>query len=281
MTRSDWSDWIGRGDRVADTLDAWRAAALAGALELEAAAPQFGDPLPATWNWAYFLAAHRHTSLGPDGHLARGQFMPPVPLPSRMWAAGSFEIGEPAPRIGRSAERVSRIESVESKRGRSGPLCFVAVRHAMGGLEERQTIVYRTAREKGAPAAGFEPGEAASRSRDWQADERMLFRYSALTYNAHRIHYDLDWCRTVEGYPGLVVHGPLLASAMFDLAQTAAAEEGRRIRRFEYRAEAPVFHVETFRACGAPREDGMALWIEGGDGSGRMRGGVSWRPPHG
>ena len=272
-----WKTWIGRTAEAADPLDPWRARALARALGLETPEPQEGEPLSATWHWAYFLEAHSHAALGKDGHLARGTFLPPIDLPSRMWAAGSIAITDSVPRFGSPARRISTIERIEEKTGRSGRLCFVTVRHRMGGLDERQLIAYRTARKPGSRSNAFAPPRQPDRSRDWSADERMLFRYSALTYNAHRIHYDLDWCRKVERYPGLVVHGPLLATALFDLASVIAAEAEEEIVRFEFLAEAPVFHVEDFRACGANAEYGTDLWIEGADGTGRMRGRAVWR----
>ncbi len=276
-TTTRWNAWIGRTAETVDSLDPWRARALARALGLEAPEPEEGDPLSATWHWVYFLEAHSHAALGEDGHQARGTFLPPVELPSRMWAAGSIAITGGSPLVGTPARRISSIERIEEKTGRSGPLCLVTVRHRMEGLDERQLIVYRTARKPGSRLSGFVPPAGSDRSRDWNADERMLFRYSALTYNAHRIHYDLDWCRNVERYPGLVVHGPLLATALFDLASVIAADAGEEIARFEFRAEAPVFHMEDFRTCGATAEHGADLWIEGADGTGRMRGRAVWR----
>ena len=273
----DWTSWLGREAVVNDSIDPWRARALSHALELEGADPGAGDPLPATWHWVYFLESHAHSQLGRDGHLARGAFLPPGELPSRMWAAGSIAVGGEVPRLGSRARRISRIQRVEEKTGRSGPLCFVTVCHSMGGLVEEQLIVYRTVRRKGARAESFAPTATAEWRREWNADERMLFRYSALTFNAHRIHYDLDWCRRVEGYPGLVVHGPLLATAMFDLACGIARSLGKEIAHFSFRAVAPVFHTETFRACGTAAESSAQLWIEGPDGRGRMWGSATWR----
>ena len=281
MAAAESNAWIGRQVRIDDSLDPWRARALSGALGLEAPLPEAGDPLPATWHWAYFLEAHPHAALGEDGHLARGQFLPPVDLPSRMWAAGAITLGSGPPRLGSPARRISRVEHIEEKKGRSGPLCFVTVRHGMGGLDERQLIVYRTGRRPGSLPAGFVPRNRPAWRREWKADERMLFRYAALTYNSHRIHYDLDWCRNVEGYPGLVVHGPLLATAMFDMARVIAGESGKEIARFDFRAEAPVFHTEAFRVCGAPAKGGADFWVEGANGSGRMRGSVTWRQEDG
>ncbi len=266
---------------VEDGLDPWRAQALAGALGLDVSPPGAGDELLPTWHWVYFLEAPPHDRLAPDGHPKRGDFLPDVKLPSRMWAAGSLRVGDP-PRLGQSTRRVSEVASMVEKPGRTGPLVFVTVRHriehAAGvGIEEEQVLVYREPPPPGAPLRkGPEAPGGADWRRGWRADERMLFRYSALIYNAHRIHYDSDYCRDVEGYPGLVVHGPLLASALVELARSVGRERGRRIAGFEYRAEAPVFHVEEFAACARSEEDGLSLWIEGEEGDLRMRGRVRW-----
>lgn len=273
----DYQEWVGRCTQVDDELNPWRAQALAGALELTAEDVVAGDELHPGWHWVYFLEAPRHAELGADGHLARGTFMPPIELPARMWAAGRFRMGESL-RLGTPARRSTRIESITPKTGRSGPLCFVELTHEFrtGGVEpalvETQTIVYRTKSPPGSVARPSQPAPGAAEwQREWRADERMLFRYSALTYNAHRIHFDIDYCRDVEGYTGLVVHGPLLATALCELARAAAAEHGSKLTEFEYRAEAPVFHTEKFTACGRPTEVGGEFWIVGADGSVRMR----------
>ena len=281
--------WVGREAVARDRLDPWRATALALALELETPPPGEGETLPATWHWVYFPAASAHADLGEDGHRAEGGLLPPLVGWDRMWAAGAITLGAGEPRIGERRERQSRIEAIETKPGRSGPLCFLTLGHRIGGLVEQQRLVFRRQAPPGPGGdgagvrwgAGFEPPGAAERSRERRADARMLFRYSALTYNAHRIHYDLDWCRKRAGYPGLVVHGPLLATLLFDLARGWAAETGRSVARFDYRAEAPVFHDEAFRVSGRRVGDGLELWIEGEEGDGRrrgrMRGRVRWR----
>ncbi len=273
--------WLGRSEEVWDPLDPWRAQALAGALGLQCGASGPGDELLPGWHWVYFLEAPSHADLGADGHRKRGEFLPPVELPGRMWVSGRIRL-HTLPRLGSPACRVSRITNVAEKTGRSGPLVFVTVRHEIcangkAGICEDQVIAYRT-RPSGNSSRprGSSRKEVPGFRREWRVDERMLFRYSALLYNAHRIHYDIDYCRKTEGYPGLVVHGPLLATALLDLALVASGENDAGIREFAYRAWSPVFHTEAFAACGRAGDGGLDLWIEGADGSVRMTARASW-----
>lgn len=266
---------------VEDALDPGRAQALTGALGLARPAPRAGDALPLAWHWVYFWDAPAHQELGQSGHRRLGAFLPELGLPARMWASGRIFARVPL-RLGTPARRISAVTSIDERAGRSGRLVFVTVTHRMEAagreaVREEQILVYRdppspgTPPRPGAPA----PGEARWR-REWHADARMLFRYSALTYNAHRIHYDIDYCRDRERYPGLVVHGPLLATALAELAAEIGAPDQRTIAEFAFRAEAPVFHIEAFAACAHPAADGLTLWIEGPDGGVRMRASVRW-----
>lgn len=270
--------WQASLETVGGVVDPWRARALAAALALDCSPLGPGDPLPPTWHWVYFLSTPEHDDLGADGHANRGGFLPPVPLPSRMWASGRVRLGR-LPRLGESAKRVSQVVSITEKRGRSGPMCFVTVGHLVvgaggDGLEEEQVLVYRERQTGGGRREGGEPPEKAEWTKEWHADERMLFRYSALLFNAHRIHYDLGYCED-EGYPGLVVHGPLLATALWEAGMELAA--GREAYEFRYRAHAPVFHMEPFRACAAKRTGGTVMWIEGKAGDARMTAEIDWR----
>ncbi len=270
--------WRASMETVGGVLDPWRARALAAALGLDSTPPGAGDPLPPAWHWVYFLSTPEHEDLGADGHVALGGFLPPVPLPSRMWVSGRVRLGA-LPRLGESAQRVSRVVSVTDKVGQSGPICFVTVGHLVvgangDGLEEEQVLVYRERQKSGRRREGVKPPGKAARKKEWHTDERMLFRYSALLFNAHRIHYDLGYCED-EGYPGLVVHGPLLATALWEAGMELAA--GREADEFRYRAHAPVFHTEPFRACAAGRAGGAVMWIEGQAGDARMTAEISWR----
>ena len=197
------SDWIGRTESRADVITAWPIAALNAALDYEAAEPAPGDAVPPGWHWLYFLEATRARELGHDGHPRRGGFLPPVALPRRMWAGGRIEFRQPL-RIGDRVRRDSTILNVERKAGRSGELVFVTVRHEVSvdgsvAVSEEHDIVYREAAQPGdQPVAGKPAPARAAWQRALTADPVLLFRYSALIFNGHRIHYDLDYARQEE-----------------------------------------------------------------------------------
>jgi 3-methylfumaryl-CoA hydratase len=258
------SDWIGRTESRADVITAWPIAALNATLDYEAAEPAPGDAVPPGWHWLYFLEAKRAGELGHDGHPRRGGFLPPVALPRRMWAGGRIEFRQPL-RIGDRVRRDSTLLSVEHKQGRSGDLVFVTVRHEVSAngtvaLSEEHDIVYREAAKPGdQPVAGKPAPARAAWQRALTADPVLLFRYSALIFNGHRIHYDLDYARQEEHYPGLIVHGPLQTTLLLDLCRHHAS---RPVRRLEYRALHPLFHTERFTVNGNPAADGSSaeLW---------------------
>ncbi|MCB1909035.1 MAG: MaoC family dehydratase N-terminal domain-containing protein [Rhodocyclaceae bacterium] len=256
--------WIGRSERREETLAAFPHRALKATLE----APYAGDGedgtcLPPLWHWLYFLPLDATTSLAADGHPRKGGFLPPVPLPRRMWAGGRFAFGSPL-RVGARAVRTSTVTRVDARRGRSGELVFVTVRHDVKAgdspcLQEEHDIVYRAA-AGGRDRAAAEAVGAGAFNREVVADEVLLFRYSALTFNGHRIHYDRRYATEVEGYPGLVVHGPLIATLLIDLLlrERPSAE----LAAFEFRALGPVFDGRPFQLCGSCDEDGDArLWV--------------------
>ena len=258
------SDWIGRTESRADVITAWPIAALNAALDYEAAEPAPGDAVPPGWHWLYFLEAKRAGELGHDGHPRRGGFLPPVALPRRMWAGGRIEFRQPL-RIGDRVRRDSTILNVERKAGRSGELVFVTVRHEVSvdgsvAVSEEHDIVYREAAQPGdQPVAGKPAPARAAWQRALTADPVLLFRYSALIFNGHRIHYDLDYVRQEEHYPGLIVHGPLQTTLLLELCRHHAS---RPVRRLEYRALLPLFHTERFTVNGNPAADGSSaeLW---------------------
>ena len=267
----DLRAWIGRTETLRDTIDPTPVAALAATLDHPAAPVPPGTPLPPLWHWLYFLPLHRHSELGPDGHARRGGFLPPVPLPRRMWAGSQFEFRSSV-RVGDAVERRSTIEDVTSKPGRSGPLLFVKVRHELrcnGATEpallEWHDIVYREAKQPGAadpPPPPAPPGAA------WQRaivpDDVLLFRYSALTFNGHRIHYDRRYVTEVEGYPGLVVHGPLIATLLLDLLRRQLPQA--EVADFRFKAVRPTFDGQPLRISG--RRDGptVRLWAQDHEG---------------
>ena len=265
--------WQGRSETLADDVTAAPVRALAATLDRDDAPPEVGTALPPLWHWLYFLPQHRQSELGDDGHARRGGFLPPVPLPRRMWAGGrlAWEPDNPL-RVGDAATRTSTIASVAHKAGRSGELVFVVVRHEVRNarglaLTEEHDIVYRAAAAPGeaAPPPVRAPADAAF-GRLLVPDPVLLFRYSALTFNGHRIHYDRRYVTEVEGYPGLIVHGPLIATLLVDLLRRE--KPGATLARFEFRAVRPTFDIAPFRVHGRPDADGrgFALWGEDADG---------------
>ena len=223
-----------------------------------------GQGTPALAHWTLFAPHAAHAELGADGHPARGGFLPDFGLPRRMWAGGRLTFHAPLP-VGREILRESRVADVSEKSGRSGRLAFVTVHHRLSAagellVTEEQDIVYREAATPGAAVVAGTPAplDEAHRRRI-TPDAVLLFRYSALTFNGHRIHYDHPYATGVEGYPGLVVHGPLIASLLADLV--AAHWPGTDLKRFTFKAVRPLFHIHAFDVCAKPDGDGrVALW---------------------
>lgn len=261
MSGPDFSSWIGNRETAADIVTQAKAAGMAALFDWpEGTAPGPGDALPALWHWMFFVPNARQSEIGPDGHPARGGFMPPVQLPRRMFAGASLTFHDPL-RVGDAITRESEILSVEEKDGRTGPLVFVRVRHAIStprglAIEDVHTIVYREMTSEPAPLPPrAELGGMAWR-REYRPDPVWLFRYSALTFNGHRIHYDRDYAAGVEGYPGLVVHGPLIATCLAELACTGI--HNRTMTEFSFRAVSPLLDTAPFTVAGGLAEDGAA-----------------------
>jgi 3-methylfumaryl-CoA hydratase len=226
--------------------------------------PATTGPLPPLWHWLYFLDWPSQHELGEDGHPRDGHFLPPIPDRRRMIAGGRLEVRRPL-EIGTSAERVSRLGEVAVKQGSTGEMVFVTVRHEISQgpnlcLVEEQDVVYRSGEdERRSAILSLETGDAPESDAAWQLslrpDPRLLFRFSALTANAHRIHYDAPYVQDVEGYPGLVVHGPLLVMLMLELVRD------REVRSLSFRLRRPVFAGEHVQALGDPNEGGAGLRI--------------------
>ena len=261
MTNIDYSDWIGRSESCADNLDPGHVRQIA--LALGRPVPEEGTALPSLWMWAHFVRSQPYEELGRDGHPSRGSFLPPLGERNRMWAGGRVRFHEPL-RVGTPAERRSTILNIQEKTGRSGSLLFFTVQHdyvQQGRMcvSEEQDIVYR------APTPPKLEGSVAAPDAEWSVSVEpstvMLFRYSAVTFNGHRIHYDLDYVTRQEGYPGLVVHGPLIATFM--LQACADANPGREIAMFDYRGLRPLIAPRHFVVAGAMEPDDRAkLWAE-------------------
>jgi len=264
-------DWVGRSEQYVERIHAFPSSALAATLDRDDAPYQDGTVLPHLWHWLHFLPIFKLSDAGYDGHAALGGFLPPVPLPRRMWAGSRFRFHHPL-RIGQDLTKTSTVRSVDHKSGRSGDLVFVTVAHSVAnsdgiGIDEEHDIVYRQPPAPDAPAPT--PKMAPDHSdfhRDIVPNPVLLFRYSALTFNGHRIHYDQPFCITTEGYGGLVVHGPLLATLLMDLLRRQFPDAW--VDTFEFRAMAPVFDTNTFSVHGAAQSDGsFRLWVRRDDGA--------------
>jgi 3-methylfumaryl-CoA hydratase len=262
--------WIGRTESSEEAITLDPALRFHATLDDEDPAPRTGGELPPLWHWLYFLPRPAAREMGVDGHARRGGFMPPVELPRRMFAGSQMEFHAPLI-IGESAHRMREIISVESKDGREGPLVFVGVRDRieMSGqlcVEERQTIVYRRV---GAPVAAppldtqWAPVPAGAWTRVVTPDPVLMFRFAALTFNAHRIHYDRPYALQEEGYPGLVVQGPLVAMLLLELVRH---NDSRRIASYSFRSRAPLFDLAPFRLSGLMQDATAALLAESNGG---------------
>jgi 3-methylfumaryl-CoA hydratase len=256
------NEWIGRHERAQDEVSLGTMRRVAALLDSPVELRR-GDAVPERWYIALFTPTAPQSSLGPDGHPAKGLFLPPVPLPRRMFAGRRVSFHE-ALRIGDEVERVSTIKSISPKQGRSGEMCFVTVRHEISGprglaVVEEQDIVYR-GEGKG---AAREDSPAAAENAEWSRkvtpDASMIFRYSAITFNAHRIHYDTAYTRDIEGYPDLIVNGGLTTLLLWELA---AASTGKRIHSSTSRNLRPLFVNRPITLCATPHR----LWALDSEG---------------
>jgi 3-methylfumaryl-CoA hydratase len=273
---SDYAAWVGRSETIEEVIAATPAQAAAAMFDQRDAAFPPGAALPPLWQWFYFLPKVAQSQLGEDGHPLKGGsgFMPPIPLPRRMFAGARLKFLAPL-RIGEAAARSAEILSVSEKAGKSGRLAFVTVRYtyAQAGkvaIEEEQDIVYREAATEPVPApipADWAPPPEGAWVETVEPDTRLLFRFSALTFNAHRIHYDRPYAIDVERYPALVVHGPLTAMLLMELVRRRA---GRPIVGYSFRGLAPLFDTAPFRLIGRPGGDAVELSAEGPDGRAAM-----------
>jgi 3-methylfumaryl-CoA hydratase len=270
--------WIGRSNEASDVVTAQLVRGLRATLFMEIGTPKAGDAAPFTTHWCLAQPVYPMSELGPDGHPTRGGFLPPVPLPRRMWAGGELEFLEPL-RVGDEVTRTSRISDVTMKTGSTGVLCFVSVEHlittARGtALRERQDIVYRDLSAATAPAKAASAPPIAQHRETHMADPVLLFRYSALTFNGHRIHYDRDYVTKVEGYPGLIFHGPMQAAFIVELA--AKLHGGAAPKKLVYRGVQPLFEGSEFSVNANETGDGMELWTANSAGQPTMKGTATW-----
>jgi 3-methylfumaryl-CoA hydratase len=263
--------WIGREELTIDRANPAAARALLATLDRVDLLAAASVEMPLTAHWLHFHAAVPQSEIGPDGHAKRGGFLPPVPLPRRMWAGSRLAFSRRM-RSGETIERRSSVSDVRATEGRSGALVFVKVKHEIGGdngivLVEEQDIVYRDQ----APAAGgsARAPRRSEHSAQWRRtvtpDPVLLFRYSALTFNGHRIHYDHPYVTKVEGYDGLIVHGPLIATLLLDLLERERPQA--IVREFAFRAVAPLTDTAPFFVCGTNGANSVNLWAEDESGA--------------
>lgn len=270
------SQWIGKSETADDLITASQLSGYAAMLDHDDTELAPGDPLPPSTHWLYFLPQARHSEIGPDGHPNRGGFLPPVELPRRMWAGSRLTFIKPLS-VGDRVQRVSTIKDVSHKKGKTGDLVFCVVRHEISNeqglaIVDEHDIVYRDEPSADAPPPPATPApEGVEWMRQIDPDPVLLFRYSALTFNGHRIHYDRSYVMDVEGYPGLIVHGPLIATLLMDLCRRH--NPLRTLRSFSFRAVSPLFDTASFQVNGAPSADGSTakLWASRDDGSLAMK----------
>lgn len=279
----DFSAWIGRADMASDIISPRQARQMAATLEVGGSFAD-GDPLPALWHWMGWTPEAAMAELGPDGHPAKGGFLPPVPLERRMWAGGRLSFLAPL-RIGEVLHRRSEILKVSEKSGTTGRMVFVTVRHEVSGdaglaIREEQDIVYIAMPDRFNPPPPVPAPDAAWRQ-EVAMDTVRLFRFSALTFNAHRIHFDLPYATGVERYPGLVVHGPMQAMLLMEAARARA--DGAMPRGYRFRGVRPLFHFDSLTLQGEGRGAGQdgggaseQLATVQGDGLVCMQAGIDW-----
>ncbi len=269
LQTSELREWIGKSEAIVDRIAPFPSRALAATLDRDDPPYELGTALPPLWHWMHFLTVSPLREAGADGHPRRGGFLPPVPLPRRMWAGSRLEFLKPL-RIGDEVTKTSTILKVDHKSGRSGDLLFVTVRHEYAGsgglaLNEEHDIVYRSAPAAGATAPEPPPArDDAAWRRSVAPDPVLLFRYSALTFNSHRIHYDLPYVTGEEGYTGLIVHGPLIATLLLDLVRRERPDAV--VKSFAFRAVSPLVSGAPFEVRGQPSGNEIELWAVNASG---------------
>lgn len=271
--------WIGRSTEATDTVTAQLVKGLRATLFQEVGEPKTGDAAPFTVHWCLAQPVFPMSMLGPDGHPTRGGFLPPVPLPRRMWAGGEIEFLQPL-QVGDESTRTSRIADVQVKTGSTGTLCFVSVEHSISSprgtaIRERQDIVYREMTSSAPGNAKAPPPPPTAQHREIHvSDPVLLFRYSALTFNGHRIHYDRNYVTKVEGYPGLIFHGPLQAALIIEMA--AKLRGSKAPKKFTYRGLQPLFEGTEFSVNANDNGESMELWTANAEGQPTMKGTAVW-----
>lgn len=260
------TDWVGKQEIRKELISQQPLDGFAALMDEDAPAPAI---VPPGGHWMYFLPVDRQSRLASDGHAFKGDFLPPIELPRRMWAGGRLQFAAPI-KTGDHTVKTSTIKSVAPKEGRTGKLVFVTVEHRVENekglcLTEEHDLVFREAANPNAPAKGLEPAPMdGAWDEEITPDPVLLFRYSALTFNGHRIHYDREYCLEEEGYPGLIIHGPLMGTLLMRLAEKRM---GKPLKRFDFRNYNPIFDTASFTITGKPDgDDACTVWVRGPNG---------------
>ncbi len=263
---NDINNWIGKTITFEDKVNEYPVKAMAAVFDYEYDKKKYIN-VPYGWHWLYFLNLPLQKNLGADGHEKRQGFMPPIPLPIRMYAGGEINFLNPLP-LGKNATKSSKILSIQNKTGSSGKLTFLQIKHSILSdgeiaIEELQNLVYREEKSNSNNLKKYiKPPENYDYQKSWITTPEMLFRYSALTHNTHRIHYDYPYATKVEGYPQIVVHGPLMATFLLDLASKVANDKNTLIKTFKFRLMSPVFVGGEIFAQAKYNDTGLDLWIK-------------------
>ena len=270
--------WIGREETASELVTPELVRRFDATLDLGSDDRRPGEPVAIMIHHCLAQEVIPTAELGADGHAVRGGFLPPVPLPRRMWAGGEITFG-PAICVGDRVQRTSSIEDVSIKQGRSGIMCFVTVDHVFRVedrvvVRERQDIVYRGKEDASGSAQGSKPAETGEHRRSIAVSTPLLFRYSAMLFNAHRIHYDRPFTTDEEGYPGLIVHGPLQATLLAHFA--ASLRGGQTPRQFAFRSHAPLFDDTDFELHARQDGEKLHLWTARPGGPVAMTAEASW-----
>jgi 3-methylfumaryl-CoA hydratase len=280
MSNINLQDWVGKREEIQDCVYPTPARALALTLNDRDFMAKEGDPLPELWHWLYFLPLVASAEIGPDGHPKRGSFLPPIALERRMWASGQLTFHQDL-RIGDAISKTSEIVKISEKEGKTGPMVFVTVGHTIRSprgvaIEETQDIVYLPMPQSFVPAPPNPLPDDLQWHEPYPVDPVLLFRFSALTFNAHKIHYDIRYASNVEKYPGLVVHGPLQAILLMESAKRQ--NPGYQPASYQFRAVRPLFDFDQVTRSGRSRPDGgHELYTANTDGNIGMQATISWR----
>ncbi len=266
-------DWIGRSEERHDVADLRSTHQLHAAFGRQDALPKLGDEVPPAWHWMWFTATDARDALNPDGLAGKAGFLPPVPLPRRMWAGSRLTVHAPL-KVGQAIRKRAEITDIAERQGKTGKLIFVSQRYSIFAgntlaIEEDFDSVFREEAAPGAPVQQPpDAPEGAVWTREIDPDPVLLFRYSAVTFNGHRIHYDQPYATNIEGYPGLVVHGPLTATLLMELARDS--NPGKRIAAYSFRAVSPLYAPAKFTVNGKHGADGKSVQMWAANAQGKL-----------